>query len=213
MRKILGILLVLSGIFLLTMIFYFKLELNEGEPPWFSLILPVLFIFQGGVYIKNENNIYSSATKEHRDFDGGDIAFDPAKRDKFISKLRNMAGEPVVPVAEFFDGNIDDLSSIGCNLYPNHPGINAFRSILYSLQSREDVDAVYVQISEIEPDEESWPYSDKVLVFGTISNELLEQHIEQLEPREVGEPGRFFNKVSNTISELSSEPLKILYWD
>ena len=213
MRKILGILLVLSGVSLLVMIFYFKFGLNEEKLSWFSLILPALFIFQGLGYIKNKNNMASFKPEEQKIVMEDDIVFDPVKRDKLIAKLRNMTGELVVPFVEFFDGNISDLGSIGCNLYPDHPGINAFVSILNSLQSREDVDAVYVQVSEIEPDEESWPYSDKVLVFGTISNESLEQHTKQLEPTEIGEPGSFFNKIPSEISRLSSEPLKILWWD
>ena len=213
MRKILGILLILSGVCLLVMIFYFKFGLNEEKLSWFSLILSALFIFQGLSYTKDKNNMTSFKPKEPRNNDAVGITFEPEKRDRLIAKLKNMTGELVVPVFEFFDGNISDLGSIGCNLYPDHPGINTFSSILNSLQSREDVDAVFVQISEIEPDEESWPYSDKVLVFGAISNDSLEQHTKRLEPTEIGEPGGFFDQIPSEISALSSEPLKILWWD
>jgi hypothetical protein len=213
MRKILGVLLVLSGVCLLVMIFYFKFGLNDEKLSWFSLILPALFIFQGLSYTKDKKDMAAFKLKEQRNNDAAGITFEPDKRAKLIAKLKNMTGELVVPVVEFFDGNTSDLGSIGCNLYPDHPGINTFSSILSSLESREDVDAVFVQISEIEPDEESWPYSDKVLVFGTISNDSLEQDTKQLEPTEIGEPGGFFDKIPSEISALSSEPLRILWWD
>lgn len=212
MRKILGVLLVLTGGCLLVLIFYFRFGLNDEKLSWFSLILPALFIFQGLSYSKDKD-MAAYKLKEQRKNDAAGITFEPEKRTKLIAKLKNMTGELVVPVVEFFDGNISDLGSIGCNLYPDHPGINIFSSILSSLESREDVEAVFVQISEIEPDEESWPYSDKVLVFGTISIVSLEQHTKQLEPTEIREPSGFFDKIPSEISALSSEPIRILWWD
>lgn len=60
--------------------------------------------------------------------------------------------EPQIVAAErFFDGN-DDLGSIGCNLM-EHPGVDAFRDAFVGLLRRPDVQAVYAQISELDPGE------------------------------------------------------------
>ena len=39
---------------------------------------------------------------------------------------------------------------LGCNLL-RHPGIDVFRDVLVGLLDRPDVEAVYAQISEIDP--------------------------------------------------------------
>ena len=80
----------------------------------------------------------------------------------------------VIPVAEFFDGN-DDPGSIGCNL-SLHPGIDVFRKVLTGLLRRPDVAAVYSIISELDPGEDCWPFSDTVLVIGKISVEELRRN-------------------------------------
>src|SRR3954453_1549975 len=69
--------------------------------------------------------------------------------------------DPIVPIDRFFDGN-DDPGSIGCNLI-EHPGINQFREVLVGLTQRADVEAVYAQIAELDPGEDSWPFTDTVL--------------------------------------------------
>src|SRR5438477_8513723 len=93
----------------------------------------------------------------------------------------DLAGRPepqVVPVAHFFDGN-DDLGSIGCNLDP-HPGLDRFRDVLTGLLGRTDVQAVYAQISELDPGEDCWPFSDTVLVVGNITAEALRKAVSVL---------------------------------
>jgi hypothetical protein len=92
-----------------------------------------------------------------------------------------------VPIVEFFDGN-DDLGSIGCNLAPP-PGVDAFREVLTGVLRRPDVEAVYAQISELDPGEESWPFTDTVLVAGKISAVDLRSAVSSLHPDEVGELG------------------------
>lgn len=102
---------------------------------------------------------------------------------------RSLAGEPppqIVPIDRFLDGN-DDLGSIGCNLM-EHPGVDAFRHTFTVLQSRPDVQAIYAQISELDPGEGSWPFTDTVLVIGSIGVEELQKAISHLQPDEVG-PG------------------------
>lgn len=56
------------------------------------------------------------------------------------------------------------------------------------LQGRPDVQAIYAQISELVPGEGSWPFTDTVLVIGSIRVVELQKAIAHLRPDEVG-PG------------------------
>src|SRR5579872_2369820 len=96
---------------------------------------------------------------------------DRAKCQALKDRLAAQPQPAIVPVAEFFDGN-DDVGSIGCNL-SRHPGINAFRDVLTGLLSRPDVQAVYAQVAELDPGEDSWPFADTILVAGEISADEL----------------------------------------
>jgi hypothetical protein len=116
----------------------------------------------------------------------------------------------VVPITEFFDGN-DDKGSIGCNLYPDHPGVEAFRDVLTGLLRRPDVEAVYAQISELDPGEESWPFTDTVLVAGKISAEDLRNAVNSLQPDEVGDSTQF--GVSPSVAQQHGSPVLVVWWD
>ena len=115
----------------------------------------------------------------------------------------------LIPIAEFFDGN-DDLGSIGCNLDP-HPGVDAFRDVLTGLLRRPDVEAVYAQIAELDPGEESWPFTDTVLVAGQISADDLRSAVSSLQPDEVGDSQQF--SVSPSIAERHGSPVLVVWWD
>ena len=125
---------------------------------------------------------------------------------------KQLAAQPepqIVPVAQFFDGN-DDLGSIGCNLNL-HPGVKAFRDVLTGLLGRPDVQAVYVQISELDPGDESWPFTDTVLVAGKISADDLRSAVSSLQPDEVGASEAF--GVSPTIGDRHGSPVLVVWWD
>src|SRR5262245_48275825 len=109
---------------------------------------------------------------------------DQAKCRALKAELATQPEPQVVPIARFFDGN-DDLGSIGCNLDP-HPGIDAFRDVLTRLSDRSGVQAVYAQISELDPGDECWPFTDTVLVAGTIAADELQEAVDELQPDEVG---------------------------
>jgi hypothetical protein len=115
----------------------------------------------------------------------------------------------IVPIAEFFDGN-DDPGSIGCNLAP-HPGTDVFRDVLTGLVGRSDVEAVYAQISELDPGDESWPFTDTVLVAGKISAENLRSAVSSLQPDEVGDSTQF--GISPSIAERHGSPVLVVWWD
>jgi hypothetical protein len=94
--------------------------------------------------------------------------------------LETQAEPQVVPLDRFFDGN-DDEGSIGCNLVPK-PGIPLFRETLFGLLQRPDVTAVYALISELDPGDDSWPFTDTVLVAGAIQPEALTEALSVLQP-------------------------------
>jgi hypothetical protein len=48
------------------------------------------------------------------------------------------------------------------------------------------VEAVYVQISEIDDGRDNWPFSDTIMIIGTVTLETLETMLAELEPDELG---------------------------
>lgn len=112
---------------------------------------------------------------------------DGNKRAALLAKIRSQPehehGRALVSVTEFFDGN-DDLGSIGCNL-SDHPGMTHFQSVLSALEAREDVDAVWMQIYDLEEGE--WPFSENVLILGNAPVQIIQQLAESLQPSEISE--------------------------
>jgi hypothetical protein len=92
---------------------------------------------------------------------------------------------PYVSLRRFFDGNTDE-GSIGCNVI-EHPGVERFREVLLGLLDRRDVEAAYVLVAEIDPGEGCWPFTDTVLVFGTVAVDELARILSVLQPDEVVE--------------------------
>ena len=118
--------------------------------------------------------------------------------------------EPQIVAAErFFDGN-DDLGSIGCNL-EEHPGVDAFRDVFAGLLRRPDVQGVYAQISELDPGDDCWPFSDTVIVAGTITADELRDAVSALQPDEVGDAEQF--GISRAIAEKHGTPVLAIWWD
>ncbi len=112
---------------------------------------------------------------------------DPIKRTALLRTIKSQPeyeiGQALVKVTEFFDGN-DDLGSIGCNL-SDHPGTKHFREVLKSIESRDDVEEVWVQIYDL--DEGDWPFSENVLIFGNVSESEIRQIKESLQPSDITE--------------------------
>jgi hypothetical protein len=132
--------------------------------------------------------------------------------DKCRAIKAELASEPeprVVPIDRFFDGN-DDEGSIGCNLDP-HPGIDQFRHVLTDLLARRGVLAIYARISELDPGEDFWPYSDTVLVVGTLSVPDLRDAVSELQPDEVGEATE--GVLPPSVAKLHAPPVWVIWWD
>jgi hypothetical protein len=129
---------------------------------------------------------------------------------KAMKDALSVEPEPqIVPIERFLDGN-DDLGSIGCNLM-EHPGIDAFRSAFAALKRRPDVQAIYAQITELDPGEDSWPFTDTVLVVGSIPAEELQEALAHLQPDEVG-PGDP-EYLSPGLSDSERKSALVAWWD
>lgn len=133
---------------------------------------------------------------------------DQTKRNRLVAELSTRPEPQIVPIDVFFDGN-DDLGSIGCNLL-EHPGIEAFRATFARIAARADVESIYAQIAELDPGEDSWPFTDTVLVFGTISPEDLAAELAALEPDEVGTAEEFDMPPT---SHGQAAPALVAWWD
>lgn len=131
------------------------------------------------------------------------------KRNALVEKLGSEHEPQLVPIDVFFDGN-DDLGSIGCNLL-EHPGIEAFHAIFARLSEREDVDAIFAQIAEVDPGDDCWPFSDTVFVVGTLTVEDLASELSALEPDEIGAAEGF--GAPDSLLTKSAKPVLAAWWD
>ena len=134
---------------------------------------------------------------------------DDTKCKALKAELAAQSEPQIVAAKRFFDGN-DDLGSIGCNLM-EHPGVDAFRDAFVGLLRRPDVQAVYAQISELDPGEGSWPFTDTALVVGTIPARELRAAVSGLEPDEVADAAEF--GVSPSIAARHGSPVLAVWWD
>ena len=134
---------------------------------------------------------------------------DEVKRDQLIARLSVEPAPQIIEFEVFFDGN-DDPGSIGCNLLP-HPGLEAFRDAFARLARRPDVKGVYAQIFELDPGEGCWPFTDTVLVAGSISVEDVAAEVSHLQPDEVVlavESG-----LADIVAQRFQEPVVVVWWD
>lgn len=110
---------------------------------------------------------------------------DLAKRNRLIERIlrqpEHREGRALVTTDEFFGGN-DDLGSIGCNLTP-HPGLDQFRLTIENLAKMPQVEEVWLQIYDF--DEGDWPFSENLLIFGSIAKRDVIKHVDVLEPSEI----------------------------
>ena len=134
---------------------------------------------------------------------------DHSKCQALKQDLAAQPDPPIVSIERFFDGN-DDLGSIGCNLI-EHPGTAVFRDTLLALLRRPDVEAVYAQIAELDPGDDSWPFTDTVFIVGNISADDLRAAVSTLQPDTVGAADDF--GVPPLISQRHHSPVMLIWWD
>lgn len=138
------------------------------------------------------------------------ILIDKAKSDALKARLADQPEPQTVSIADFFDGN-DDEASIGCNVLP-HPGIPAFRRILETVAARPDVEAVWVEVSELDPGEDYWPFAETVFIAGSISVSHLRSLVEPLQPDVVDEANAAGFLIPPAIKANHARIL-IVWWD
>ncbi|NJO32828.1 MAG: hypothetical protein HC869_06490 [Rhodospirillales bacterium] len=93
----------------------------------------------------------------------------------------------LVPYELFFEGN-DDVGSIACNVEV-HQGVAWYYAAFKRIASDSTVAAIYVEITdvgEVEDDNDSWPFSDKVHVVTKASDKQIEAWRQELQADEVG---------------------------
>ena len=115
----------------------------------------------------------------------------PTPRDALIRKARTQGWRPadwrhkdplpVVSLEDFFTAN-EDRYSIAANLEP-HPGLDFMRSALLAIRARPDVQEVLVEITDLSEDghsDEVWPYSGRVYILTSASEETAAEWNRQL---------------------------------
>jgi hypothetical protein len=119
------------------------------------------------------------------------MPIDAEKRAALLQKVEALEPgdeqeHPVVPLAEFLDGNDDD-GSFAVNA--GH-ALQRWRSRFTKITDHPDVHAVYAAIvDDMEGDEESWPYADTLLVYTKAPAEIVSAWFGPMAPDEVDELG------------------------
>jgi hypothetical protein len=136
---------------------------------------------------------------------------DIAKCESLKARCAKLGEAPFIAIDEFFDGN-DDPASIGCNL-DEHPGVDRFRSILAEVKKTPGVKEVLARISEVDPGEESWPFTDTICVVGEIDLEDLRKRVEPLCPTDVERSGLFAASEIKHLAKEKNAKVTVLWWD
>lgn len=215
MKKLFGIVAIALGILVILAIISEIYKSGTFHAIYIlQFIVAAIFILQGLSYFHKNKFEFNGAhlqVNSHGHYSGP--YFLEEKRLALVNKLKSMKEPIIIPIQEFLDGNINDFGSIGCNIYPKHPGIETFQEIFNGLLSRADVSEIYAHIREVEPDQESWPYTDTVYVVGTISTEDLEAETKLIEPTEVSLCGENFTGSAKLIELRREQKIIILWWD
>lgn len=117
---------------------------------------------------------------------------------------------PIVTLEDFFEGNADE-GSIGCNLL-KHPGIKTFYEVLLNIRKRDNVQDVFVEIMELEDDEEYWAFSERVYILTNAEKSTVEQWVNVLEHSEVDE-GYAFGVPPIAPKLLADNKVFSIWWD
>jgi hypothetical protein len=116
---------------------------------------------------------------------------------------------PLLTLDEFFEGN-DVIGSICCNLDPC-PEPDQVREALREIEQRDDVNAVYVQVTAF--DDPDWPFSDTVWVITTAGSDDVASWIPQeISPDEVWEGFIESQSYESVSIPVGMKPVAI-WWD
>ena len=138
-------------------------------------------------------------------------------RKKLVEKIvaqgildSNIKYAPLVTLEDFFEGNTDE-GSIGCNL-STHPGATTFYKVLLEIRSKPTVLDVLVEVTDLEEEEEFWPFSERVYILTSARIEDIAEWTIQLEPTEI-DIGYVFEKPP--LAPILNEGYKVVavWWD
>jgi hypothetical protein len=132
------------------------------------------------------------------------------KRKLLLERIHPLGPNPLVSLEEFFDGNTD-YGSIGCNLSA-HPGPQFFYSILRDIRSKPKVQNVFVQLTDLDVDDQTWPFSDRVYVIADATVEEIAQWSSTLQPEPI-EEGFAFGTPQDAPQLKSGMCVFTMWWD
>ena len=135
---------------------------------------------------------------------------DTTKRRQLLERLAQQAPPRLVLIEQFFDGN-DDPASIGCNLI-DHPGIHEFNTKLDEIARHPDVKEIYVQIAELNPGDDYWPFADTLYILGTRPADVLRNELAHLQPDTV-ELAASDDIPDRIRRHYEGAPVVIVWWD
>jgi len=125
--------------------------------------------------------------------------FDPEACQRLLTALQRAGAVTVddvqhlnlgVRLEDFFEGN-RTRHSLAANVIPPPPydAAAAWYELLKQIRSRDDVHDVLVGAPDVEPHEDgrigSWPYSDTVWIYSSLSRDRIADLVAPLEPDEV----------------------------
>lgn len=118
---------------------------------------------------------------------------------------------PIVSLEDFFEGNTDE-GSIGCNLL-EHPGIETFYNVLLKIREQENVQDVFIEIMDIEEDDDYWAFSERLYILTSVDQETVEKWVSELEPSEIDDQGYVFGKPPLAPELKDGYMVFSLWWD
>lgn len=144
------------------------------------------------------------------DLDGGKTMRKKLEEKIYAQGYPDTKIPPIVSLEDFFEGNSDD-SSIGCNLL-EHPGIKTFYDVLQNIRNKENVQDVFIEIMELEENDENWAFSERIYILTNAKKEEVEKWVEILKPSEVDE-GYAFGKPPTAPKLHSGYKVYSVWWD
>ena len=141
---------------------------------------------------------------------------DPARRQQLRLKIRQQESEghdnPIVSLDDFFVGN-EDAGSIGCNTSPPLTQTDFYQK-LKEIHSLASVSEIWVEISDAEennPEPLTWPFSDRIFIFTSATQEEVAQWLEPLQVDEMNSD--YINSRLNSIKLEAGMKIYQAWWD
>lgn len=182
-----------------------KLSITPWDEGFYDLSQPFTVIEQSAGKPKDFQQVLSAVYSEIEIYK--DITIPPIV--EMIDNISDpaMGPTPLISLENFFEGN-NDPSSIGCNLFDDHPGLKGFYETLKEIRSRENVAEVLVGIADLA--EGDWPFSDSVWIITTANATEVKKWMEPLHPDTITPP---HNEPANLGEFPAGHQVLMAWWD